>query len=148
MDTYGNNSNNSGSSNNRTIAAVFDFSHHDDDDDNHHRMLEAIKSDFRDKLPTIGPEQTIRSTLLWDIITGDNAVFAAIAGILGVCALVSVIMTLYILLKRKNRYERVVCVDDRFRDFFHKPTTHYIDEEYENTFTGVSIPLMQDVSKV
>ena len=147
MDTYGNNSNNNDDGNNQTITAVIDFSHHDDVDD-HNRMLEAIKSDFSDKLPTLRPEQTIRSTLLWDIITGDNAVFAAIAGILGVCALVSVIMTLYILLKRKNRYERVVCVDDRFRDYFHKPTTHYIDEEYENTFTGVSIPLMQDVSKV
>ena len=141
-------SNISTSNNNRTI--LVDLSqHHHHQQDQHTKMLEAIKSDFRDKLPTISPEETIRSTLLWDIITGDNAVFAAIAGILGVCALVSVIMTLYILLKRKKRYERVVCADERLQDYFHqKPTDHYIDEEYENTFTGVSIPLMQDVSKV
>ena len=133
------------STNNRAI--LVDLSHHNHED-HHSRMLEVIKSDFRDKLPTLGPKETIRSTLLWDIITGDNAVFAAIAGILGLCALVSVIMTLYILLKRKNRYERVVCSDERLQDYFHKPASHYMDEEYENTFTGVSIPLMQDVSKV
>ena len=137
--------NNFGSNDNKTI--LVDLSHYNHEN-HYNRMLEVIKSDFKDKLPTLGPKETIRSTLLWDIITGDNVVFAAIAGILGLCALITLILTLYILLKRNNWYERVVCSDERLQDYFHKSTSHYIDEEYENTFTGVSIPLMQDVSKV
>ena len=37
---------------------------------NHYAMLEAIKSDFADKLPTFPPDGTVRSSLMWDIMQG------------------------------------------------------------------------------
>ena len=39
---------------------------------NHYTMLEAIKSDFADKLPTFPPDGTVRSSLMWDIMQGIN----------------------------------------------------------------------------
>ena len=37
---------------------------------NHYAMLEAIKSDFADKLPTFPPDGTVRSSLMWNIMQG------------------------------------------------------------------------------
>lgn len=50
---------------------------------------------------------------------------------------------------RKKSYESVVQEEDIPYNYIYKPAQiGYIDDEYENTFVGVSIPLLQDVTKV
>jgi len=50
---------------------------------------------------------------------------------------------------RKKFYESVEQEEDIPYNYIYKPAQiGYIDDEYENTFVGVSIPLLQDVTKV
>ena len=72
--------------------------------------------------------------------------FAVVATVLGMCALLSVLMALYISFRKRNRYERLVRVDRRLRDHFHKSLRNYNEEDSESTFNGVAIPLIRKVS--
>ena len=39
----------------------------------HSTMLKAIKSDFRDKIPTLPPNEAINSGLVWDFLQGTES---------------------------------------------------------------------------
>ena len=81
-------------------------------------------------------------------VVGDNVVFAVVATVLGMCALLSVLMALYISFRKKNRYERLIHVDSRLRDHFHKSLRNCSEKDRESTFNGVAIPLIRKVSKL
>ena len=72
--------------------------------------------------------------------------FAVVATVLGMCALLSVLMALYISFRKRNRYERLVHVDSRLRDHLHKSLRNCNEEDRESTFNGVAIPLTRKVS--
>ncbi len=93
-------------------------------------------------------DKPMKTTLLWDLITDDNVPFAVIAGVLGIFVFMSVIFTFWLFWRRKERYEHLAFRDDRLPDHFHKATEDGLEEDCENTFTGVSVPLIQDSSKV
>ncbi len=97
--------------------------------------------------PTLS-DKPMKTTLLWDLITDDNIPFAVIAGVLGVFVCISVIFTFWLFLRRKERYQYLAFRQDRLPDHFHKPLDDGLEEQYGNTFTGVSVPLIQYSSKV
>ena len=99
--------------------------------------------------PTLSDiDNPMKTTLLWDLITDDNVPFAVIAGVLGVFVCISVIFTFWLFLRRKERYQHLAFREDRLPDHFHKPLDDGLEEQYGNTFSGVSVPLIQDSSKV
>ena len=67
-----------------------------------------------------------------------------------ICLTVIVLGVWYIVKKRRQGYFRIPTSSDvRKYDYFYKPSGgNSLDDEYENTFVGVSVPLLQEVTKV
>ncbi len=62
--------------------------------------------------------------------------------------LISIIITVYVIRRRKH-YKTIELPEEIGYEYIYKPLISGAnDEEYENTFVGVSIPLLQDVSRV
>ncbi|KAK2142685.1 hypothetical protein LSH36_923g01030 [Paralvinella palmiformis] len=75
-------------------------------------------------------------------------------GTFGLMLLCFLLLVFWIQCKKRLmllRYERlpVTVADQRETNFAYKPSNgDWLDEEYENTFVGVSIPILQDVTKL
>ncbi|KAK2164082.1 hypothetical protein LSH36_69g07008 [Paralvinella palmiformis] len=75
-------------------------------------------------------------------------------GTFGLMLLCFLLLVFWIQCKKRLmllRYERlpVTAADQRDTNFVYKPSNgDLLDEEYENTFVGVSIPILQDVTKL
>ncbi len=107
-------------------------------------------------------DRSMQATLLWDLITDDNVPFAVIAGVLGIFIFLSVIFTIWLFFRRKERYQHFGFRDNRLPDNFHddglsRLPDHFdkhseedvVREECENyILTGVSVPLIQESTKV
>ena len=97
-------------------------------------------------------DKEANGSILWNIFQSgevDLGIIAAALGLLLVC--IAGILLFSYLWKRRKRYTKLFSsssADDV--GFIYNPVTNNpsLDEEYENTFVGVSIPLLQDVSKV
>ena len=67
-----------------------------------------------------------------------------------VCLTMIILGVWYIVKKRRQGYFRIPTSSDvKKYDYFYKPSNgNALDDEYENTFVGVSVPLLQEVTKV
>ena len=83
------------------------------------------------------------------IKNGDMETGFMTAGV-AVCLTMILLGVLYILKRRRQGYFRIPTSSDiKKYDYFYKPSNgNALDDEYENTFVGVSVPLLQEVTKV
>ncbi len=102
---------------------------------------------------TTHPDKEVKSgSILWNIFQSgevDLGIIAASLGILLSC--IAGILLLSYVWQRRRRYTKLFSSSSAEDvGFIYNPATNipHLDEEYENTFVGVSIPLLQDVSKV
>jgi hypothetical protein len=60
------------------------------------------------------------------------------------------VLVIFVFFCRRGLYERVPTSDTDYYKYIYRPLqgNDYMDEEYENTFVGVSIPLLQDNTKI
>ena len=73
-----------------------------------------------------------------------------------VTAAVAIFLTLvilvgfYVMRRRRRNYNKIPTSSDVGRyEYFYKPSNgNSLDEEYENTFVGVSVPLLHEVTKI
>ena len=84
------------------------------------------------------------------IKNGDMETGFMTAGV-AVCLAMILLGVLCILRKKRRGYFRIPTSSDiKKYDYFYKPSNgnNTLDDEYENTFVGVSVPLLQEVTKV
>ncbi len=65
------------------------------------------------------------------------------------CLILIFIMIILCMIRRRKDYKTIELPEEIGYEYIYKPLISGInDEDYENTFVGVSIPLLQDVSRV
>ena len=99
---------------------------------------------------TSGEPGDLHDNLVWNLIENGEMDLGLLAASLGILLVVIVMLSLYFMMRSKRFYSRIpgTCEGQDY-EYIYKPLAGgAIDEEYENTFVGVSIPLIQDVSKV
>ena len=95
-------------------------------------------------------EGDLHDNLVWNLIENGEMDLGLLAASLGILLAVIVMVSLYFMMRSKRFYSRIpgTCEGHDY-EYIYKPLAgSAIDEEYENTFVGVSIPLIQDVTKV
>ena len=71
--------------------------------------------------------------------------------LISVAALVflMVVLSFYSYIRRHHQYEKLPTGDTISYDYIYRPLQgNMLDDEYENTFVGVSIPLLQDNTRI
>ena len=92
----------------------------------------------------------LHDNLVWNLIENGEMDLGLLAASLGILLAVIVMVSLYFMMRSKRLYRRIpgTC-EGRDYEYIYKPLAgNAIDEDYENTFVGVSIPLIQDVTKL
>ena len=73
----------------------------------------------------------------------------AAATVLTAISVLVIVIAMWIYCRRNSSYEHIVEDDQHGVNFVYKPLIGTgLDDEYENTFVGVSIPLLQDNTKL
>ena len=124
---------------------------------------------LRDVITSIAPSTALTTlpdvTSLPDLVTSPLAAAAAAAAAVAVSPVVYVVVALVVSLAlvgavvwcrlsaRRSEtfvYDHVSAHDDDAEyDYLYKPLERgYLDEEYSNTFVGISVPILQDVTEV
>ena len=91
----------------------------------------------------------LHDNLVWNLIRNGELDLGLLAASLGILLIMMVMVSLYWMMRSKRFYSRIpeMC-DKQDYGYIYKPLTGAgaTDEEYENTFVGVSLPLIQDVT--
>ncbi len=98
---------------------------------------------------TSGGENS-HDNLIWNLVANGEMDLGLLAASLGILLAAVVMVSLYLMMRSKRFYSRIPSsCEGQDYEYIYKPLAGgALDEEYENTFVGVSIPLIQDVSKV
>ena len=115
--------------------------------------MEITSTVFNSTLSTV--PKSIPDTgqsVIWNIIQNGEAYLGIIAVLFGILFAAVTMVLLYLFLwKKRTRYTRLLGSSDGTQyDYIYKPqaSNAVLDDEYENTFVGVSVPLLQEISKV
>ncbi len=90
-----------------------------------------------------------KDTLVWQL--ANNGAMGAAFMVLGLAAIGTLVIVLALVacMRKKTRYQKLPTSETPVFDYIYRPLQGgRLDEEYENTFVGVSIPLLQDNTKV
>ncbi len=92
----------------------------------------------------------VQDNLVWNLLADGEMDLGLLAASLGILFVTVVLVSLYFMLRSRRDYRRIPGASDAQEyEYIYKPLAgNSLDEEYENTFVGVSIPLIQENSKV
>ncbi len=116
--------------------------------------LEITSPVFNSTLSTVVPKPAPDSSqsIIWNLIQNGEAYLGIIAVLFGILFAAVTLVLLYLFLwKKRTRYTRLLGSSEGAQyDYIYKPqaSNSVLDDEYENTFVGVSVPLLQEISKV
>ena len=95
-------------------------------------------------------EKDLHNNLVVNHIENGEVDLGILVASLGILLAVIVMVSLYFMMRSKRFYSRIPGTgEEQGYEYIYKPlVAGVLDEEYENTFVGVSMPVIQDVTKV
>ena len=110
---------------------------------------------YTSEVPGITSDSSIYTTVAYDNSTTLYAHYMALVApsfltmAVASVAVLILVVTLVTCFRRKQHYQKIPTAESVSYDYIYKPLQgNILDEEYENTFVGVSIPLLQDNTRI